>query len=69
MTRRIRLSKDREAAEHIAEIMYSCLQKLSKEEQKARIKAIQKVKVGRRSSPKPSSTRASFQKRSQALTA
>jgi hypothetical protein len=42
-----KLAKQREAADRIAEIMYRSLRQLPKEQQRARVKAIQKIKIAR----------------------
>lgn len=55
-----KLDKESKAAKRIAEMMYESLRKLPEDERKTRVKAIQKIKISRRSSPKRTSTQASL---------
>ncbi len=67
MATKTKLTKEREAANGVAEMMYAALLKLPKEEQKAAVLAIKKIKIARnrsRKTPKPFSIPASFRQSS-----
>jgi hypothetical protein len=56
--------KKRVTARDVAEIMYEALRKLPEDERQARVRAIEAIKIGRRSNPKPASTRVNSRKHS-----
>lgn len=60
--------KKREGANRIAEMMYESLRNLPEEERQARVKAIQKIKVSRRSTSKHNSTQTSLHESSPRVT-
>ena len=67
MATKTKLSKERDAANRVAEMMYAALLKLPKDEQKATVLAIRKIKITRnrsRKTPKPSSIPRNFRQSS-----
>ena len=70
MKAKTKAAKQREAADLVAEIMYASLQELPPEEQKTRVRAIQKIKItrnGNEKTPKRAPTPENFRVRSQAV--
>jgi len=57
-------NKKRDGARRVAELIYQSLRKLPEEERQARVKAIQKIKVSRRSTSKRPSTQANLRESS-----
>jgi hypothetical protein len=66
MAMKTKLAKEREAAENLAEMMYTCFEKLPKAEQKIRLKAIKNLRIRNRKTSKPASTPRSLRSHSQA---
>jgi hypothetical protein len=64
-----KLAKEREGANKIAEMLYESLRKLPEEERQARVKAIQKIKISRRSTSKHPATQMSLRGSSPRVTA
>ena len=72
MATKTKLTKEREAANRVAEMMYAALLKLPKQEQEATVQAIKKIKITEnrsRKTPKPSSIPRNFRRSSSAAIA
>ncbi len=60
MATNTKLAKEREGAKRVAEMMYESLRNLPEEERQSRVRAIQKIKVSRRSTSKHRFTQVSL---------
>jgi hypothetical protein len=72
MATKTKRTKEQEAANRVAELMYAALLRLPKKEQKATVLAIKKIKITRnrsRKTPKPSSVPRNFRQSSSAAIA